>query len=774
MKRLKGKTSSLKDKALFCLPLLVFLPFLGSCDLELPTELKPPRWHTTLNIPLLNKSYPVSDLATSDSLIQISGDSMYIQFGDSLGSVTLGKENFYVPTGGNPFSFSHSQNTIDLPPLQESIGPFQADIPREIIIPDPYNPFSGDSIILKQIWDGVADTIKINDTTTVNIGPSYQREIENYFSSYKLVIDSGSTFRTVVTNNTPGVIDTVQMALLAIRKDGSINFLANHFKRQLQPFTSFDTTTDLSGKFLDSLSIWVINRAIFDTADSNLRVPPGTKPHLSYQSDVNVALKEVRGILKPQSLLDLEDSTPLPTDNRTKIVEGALSFSDPDTNRLNISMENRFPFNVAMRLEFFNIFTPDSVNLSIDTSLVKNRNTSILLDLSGHHIRSKIPGEVLSEMEYTVQVGIAASSDTSVFPIGGGELGSFNGGIVLNDMQFDSLEGIFELMMPVPPTAFEIPQGIAGIGIAEPRMTLSVSNEIDLNLSLGLVLTGQKDTETLQMAVYPELASPAAGNDSAITEIILDHRGMSVSWDGVTQANQNYNEYPTIVDLINMGPDSFLVQPTASVQGQGTLVAGKKLSGRYEVMALFKLMPDTQVFIPLVNNPLAPWDSSTAASIRETAVQGQLNATIYSRFPLAGRMSLLFSDSVIFPENRSAKALSDAGVDTIINDTLHFSDGSYSWVDTLFRIFLPRPEIDSISGAISRVCDTSFISVVNYPAIERLSENKTHYIIPKITLFGSNQAVWIRSSDYVHIQAFIGFTLRSEGIFGNDSSEAEQ
>ena len=513
------------------------------------------------------------------------------------------------------------------------------------------------------------------------------------------------------------------------------------------------------------------DRAIFDTADSNLKVPSGIQPHLSYQSDVNLALKEIRGIVKPQTLISVEDGSSLPTDNRTKIIEGSLSFSDPDTNHMKISVENRFPFNIAMNLIFHNIYTPEGSELFIDTNLVKNQTTYLPLDLSGHHIRSQNRGELLSKMEYTVEIGIAAGNDTSVFPIGSGELGKFTGDIILNDMQFDSLEGIFELMMPVPPTAFEIPQGIAGIGIAEPQMTLSVSNEINLNLNLGLVLTGQKDEKTLQMAVYPRLATPASGNDNAITEIVLDHQGMRVSWDGIFQPEQTYGEYPNIVDLINMGPDSFLVEPTAAVQGQGKLVAGKKISGRYELMALFKLMPDTQVFIPLVNNPLAPWDSSTAASIRETAVQGLLNATIYSRFPLAGRLSLLFSDSVIFPENRNINTLAEAGVDTIINDTLYFSDGSYSWVDTLFRIFLPTPEIDNSTSAISKLCDTSFISVISYDVIERLSENKTHYIIPKITLFGSNQTVWIRSSDYVHIQAFIGFTLRSEGIFGNDSSE---
>ncbi|HDR04365.1 MAG TPA: hypothetical protein ENN84_03870, partial [Candidatus Marinimicrobia bacterium] len=237
-KQQKYRWQIFKENVYYWLPFLIIIPFLGSCDLELPSKLKAPRWHTTLNIPLLNNRYPVSDLASSDSHIQISGDSMFIQFGDSLGTVTLGKENFYVPTCATPFSFSHSLNTIDLPPLSQSIGPYSADIPREIIIPDPYNPMSGDSIILKAIWDSVADTLKINDTTGVNIDASYQSEIEKYFSSYQLVVDTGSTFRTVVTNNTPGVIDTVQMALLLVKKDGSLSFLANHFKRQLQPFST--------------------------------------------------------------------------------------------------------------------------------------------------------------------------------------------------------------------------------------------------------------------------------------------------------------------------------------------------------------------------------------------------------------------------------------------------------------------------------------------------------------------------------------------------------
>ncbi len=753
------------------LPFLVFYFFVSGCDWALPTKLSPPTWNTTLTIPILDKSYPLADLAGgNDSMLQVSGDSMFVTFSDSLQTVTLTRDNFFVSTGAQPLGLSQSMPGFSFPPLQAGPDSLSLPIPSQIIIPDPLS--AGDSIILKDAWNLMADTLSVNDSSSISVPASTTDQISEFFSAYSIVIDDSSNFVTSVTNDTPGIISEIQIALMVRNSDGSSYFLADHSTTNLPAGSSFNQNTDLSGKRLNSLNIVVITRISFAHADTNLIVTPGSKRKLSLTSSLDLRMSEIHGLMNTVPLIDTTSSMILPTTNETQIISGSLADAQPDTNRMEMGFTNNFPLGINLSLEFLNIQDSLGNPLTIDTLIPPSGSLDLTKNLSSMTLASLQAGEVMTEMSYKTRVSIPASTDTAIFPFDGTPMGDFGADIMIHDFQFASLSGIFNLQMPSPPTSISIPQGMTGIGIAEPQMTLTLDNEIGLPIGLDLTMTAKKQNTSLVMKVSPLLNYPQNGADNAETRIILNQDGMFVYWDDILDPAQTYAGSPSLADLINLGPDSFTVKPTASIRGEGNVEAGKKIRGSYSVLALFKILPDTQVFMPNEFTVIEPWDSSLADQILSTAVEGVLNSTVRDRFPLHGRLSMLLSDSTVFPENRKAENLALAGVDSISHDTLYFLDGSTSWVDTMFRIYLPKPDIDPLTGAAQAIVDTNVLSVMTYQTIEKLAENKIHYAIPKITLFGSDQMVWIRTSDFVSVSAYMGFTITSEGFLGGGSSDS--
>gem|GEM_PF-1561563 len=758
---------------ILALPLMLWMLFSGACDGLLPTKLEPPTWNTTLSIPIINKSYPLSDLAGgSDSLLQMQGDSLYIEFSDELQTVTLGRENFFVPAGTDPLTIQEELAGLSFDTLSQTPDPIRIPIPEDLIQPDTANPFSGDSVIYKVLWNGLADTLQLDDSTQLDIPQSSRDEISSFFSGYSIVIDENSSFRSSINNRSPGIIEEYQLALMFRRSDGSSYLLADHHIFNIGVGVSFVEEFDLSGKRIDNLDLYIITRLKLKQTDSDLPASRADANEIVLSTSLNMTMKEVRGVLNERNIVDEQDGRPLPATNETQIIRGVLDIADADTNRIGMSFENNFPMSINLRLEFLNFFDPQGGNMVIDTLIPSAATVGINSNLNGYTLASLNEGRVMEQIAYRTKVDIPATGDTVIFPFDGEPIGDFGADIRINDFQLASLRGIFGLDMPSPPTAVNIPQGMTGIGIAEPKMTLNLENGISLPIELKLHLVAKKLDDTLGMRVAPVLNFPIAPDTSASTSIILDHEGMQVFHNGIEDPDQQYSDYPSLADLINLGPDSFIVNTTAAVQGEGSVAAGRKIRGSYSVLALLKIFPDTQVFIPENRTSIEPWDSSFAEQVLTTAVEGLLNATVISRFPLGGRLGMLLSDSTVFPENRLQENLDRAGVDSIANDTLYFTDGKTSWIDTLFRVHLPSPRLDPLTGAASETADTSFISTMDYQAIQRLAENKRHYTVPKITLYGTDQAAWIRSSDFVTIRAFLGFTLRSDGIFGSSDSDS--
>ncbi|MCK5520684.1 MAG: hypothetical protein KAI81_06200, partial [Candidatus Marinimicrobia bacterium] len=451
----KRNTKYLK---IFAIPLIVLTIFLSACDWALPTKLEIPTWQTTLFVPIINNNYPLSDLAASDdSLIQVQGDSLFIEFSDSLQTVSLSEDNFFVPVGTDPLSIFEEMDGLSFDPL--SVGPdsFSVPIPRDIVLPDTSSP--GDSIIYKDLWNGMADTLKLNDSSGVDIPQSTKDNINEYFSAYSIVIDDESEFSTRVGNNSPGIIETIQIALLITKSDGSTYFLANHLTNNLAAGASDPQTTNLEGKRISNLDITLITRIIFAQTAIDLLVQSGAELNIKIYSSLSMKMKEVRGLIKEIELIDISEVTPLPSTNETKIISGVLAEAEADTNRISMEFSNSFPIGIRLNLEFLNITDSLGNTVVIDALIPANGDTSILQNLNSHTLASLEAGEVMDEMVYNTRVSIPASSDTVTFPFDGSPMGDFNAAIQINDFQLASLSGIFNLEMPSPPTAISMPEG---------------------------------------------------------------------------------------------------------------------------------------------------------------------------------------------------------------------------------------------------------------------------------------------------------------------------
>ena len=110
-------------------------------------------------------------------------------------------------------------------------------------------------------------------------------------------------------------------------------------------------------------------------------------------------------------------------------------------------------------------------------------------------------------------------------------------------------------------------------------------------------------------------------------------------------------------------------------------------------------------------------------------------------------------------------------------------DGSkkiFSYVDTLFKFFLPDPisyydENDSTGypeGMVALPGTGTYPSTIDTNKIFTLTNRFDHYTMPRFHLPGTgDKGVFISTEDYLDISSFITFTLSSDGAFGSAKNE---
>lgn len=748
---------------------LLFLFIFSSCDISLPTKIDPPVWRASLTLPLIYEQYPIIDLE-NDSTFFAEGDTMFLRFGGHLGRVALTERDFVVPVGQN-ISVDEEGQTIAIPPVDEEIEDklTLTDIVGEEI-----------SQIPPDVWnDAAADPIVTYDETH-DFGDEVRAELEQYFTSYALETDEGSYFVTEFKNDLPGPVFVDPVRIEVIRDDMSRYDLVVHAGGTIQPYNTLRDSTDLSGKMIEGTRLNASMAIYLVPVSDTLYTDPVIETGLLYSQKTRMDFKAIHGRTRERVLVDTTLSFELP-ESKTQIEEGVLSITGPDTNEIEMTVLNN-TYNAPIRfgMAFPQIVSPppgeEEAQLP-DTLLTSGLN--VLMDIRGYHVTDDSEDEFITRLNYRYHVTMDAADPAvpgynAVFPLNE-SMGNLHLAFQVKDMRFESLKGQFDMLLPGDEQEMELPEGITGIGIAEPEMTLYVRNRI-LPVKLMMDVSAVKRTETRTMHVEPSLNYPAvAASDSALSIIKFNRQGMSVYWDDETNRVLEDATYPSIADLIDLNPKRFRISTMARVRGEGTIGVGDSLWADYTLEAPFKFLPSNQNYMPKDYTTITAWDSTTAEFIRENAEGAIIYANLTNHLPLHGTFTLLMSDSTIFPLDTLPTTLDSLNIQSLIRNRIVFTTGDTVRLDTLFSVPLPRASVDPVSGVIIAPMDSMVTDTVSAELVTELTRTVNHYVMPRINLITSSDSlIFIRPQDYIGVHAYIGFRVNTgDFIYGEEEENGE-
>ena len=385
------------------------------------------------------------------------------------------------------------------------------------------------------------------------------------------------------------------------------------------------------------------------------------------------------------------------------------------------------------------------------------------------------------------------------------------------------------------------PPEMTGIGF--PGLEFEFEFEYSLNLPLGIninMVGVNPSGEEIKSPLTINLPRPVDYNVSKIksvirwnkigstTDIYAPHDSDEPDTTIITIPDQTSNEV-SIVDFFAAMPLEAVAQVNAKILGNATIRDKPgSIDGAFKLKLPFLVTMNAPAFIPPTGvSELDTMDHEIRNKIRHTLIYSELTTTVENSFPLGGEFAILLSNEPYFPKDITSEALS-AFVDTMANrdslrwnsddelyiidecDLLSPSSGNIyifnimsdstqcvdgvkylvkhedavmdtvvSYVDTLFRVFLPDP--DSIytetnsEGHLGQVAVpgiTSYSSVLDTGRIFLLTDYGLRYIVPRFSFdtTGVEERFFSRY-DAIDIKSFITFRVASTGVLGETEND---
>ena len=227
---------------------------------------------------------------------------------------------------------------------------------------------------------------------------------------------------------------------------------------------------------------------------------------------------------------------------------------------------------------------------------------------------------------------------------------------------------------PLPSAPIEgMPDGFTGFEFYDIIMEIEFYNEIGVPVGLNMEMVGKKldIDDSISVLIETEIGAPYKDNygcnfnetgDTARTFITLnkdyqtteyycsplDFEPSLVIVDTLNSSADGSNS--SIVDLMNFGPEVFNIGGGVVLDGPGNLSPGSEVWGTFTLIAPLAFVFKQPInIIPAEATLMAPMDPGTSESIDSSLVEAALNVTITNSSPLGGKLSLLISNSTIFP-----------------------------------------------------------------------------------------------------------------------------
>lgn len=736
-------TKSIISRKVNQILLLIFVGFLWfilSCNYEPLTPPELPTWYQTINLPLADASFFLSELQdTSNNIYGDSlSDSLFFKFSGALDTTTLTEDIFLVPAVGK----------IEI--RQDFSEISEVDISLDETISNTV--YLSDIIPISFPLDYPFTIETIPHTKLLEEEHSYQVFDKNNIPFFKRVdyitIESGS-FTTRIENMLYVSLDSVLIRMSNI--DGEI--IAESFYDHIPHGQIRENTEDLSGeKLRDSIKVF-LTATIDDT--NNVEIPANTDPYLTISIGIKVEeVESVTGIPEP---IQTDANQSIPPSNNTIIraVIGQTTTDPPDTNLINLDVENTLPLDFRMNIKFLNFYSSEGM-LEIDTDVDSNSTVSESIRLDGDTLRNLDAISIVDSILVTTEVELLPNTDDTLttipFDIGEGEVYV---SVEVTCIKLKEIVGFFNESFSIPSmTISNIPTGFSDVNFGEVILNLHFFNEIQAQTDLLLNLQGfREDVEPVLIEVDESINKATESQPIAESGFGID-----------------------IATIFNMVPDSILISGEAAIPANDTsrLQVGKSFWGIYDIVVPFKIKIEGMTFIPVKSSEMAPMDQETRKRIRDGLVEASIIADVVNDFPISGSVQILFSNYDYFPLD-SAQVDVDSGYQWIDDSLFAETDTGmvYIDIDTLISVTLPLPEELHEDGSVKIPGKLYQVSTIDSLKLEAIMSDETHFIRPRIHFNETDGFVSVKYNDCVQILCMISFIMDTGGLI-NPEEESEQ
>ena len=669
---------------------LYLLIFSLGCDFKSPQKWEAPSWYLPLTLPLVNKVYSFEGIVDSsiiftDSLTNIT----QIVFGDSIPESGIPDSIFYIEM---------STAGLDAPNIgMEEITMEVAggtSIPIAIPIPaeDLFNLFSP---CFPESQLGMVEDLLTSSESLMNgtIEMPFSFESDDSFTIKRLIVTEGS-WEMFVTNNFPlpinvtfdltnaqstlysvdfGKIDpytTTEPDIVEITTTNSadlnilepIEYIANITLLNEGKLCQTTTLEDGWSVQAQAESLIIDFTAIFDkigsvVADINIEAP-STDP-------ITIGIPSMQGI----------------SVTRAKLAE----FTSEYPNQFQLEISNGFIADINMTMNFNNIFNHAIyegvdylTNPLIVPMIIEPGNTlSEIIDISDKFLAYGVDSEQPVDLiEIAYEVDIASGEYTIDVVNDSIKIGmpSINS-IEVTDLRLEYIAAVTEDLgfpdMPSPPIE-GIPDGFSGFEFYDTFINFEFFNEIGVPVGINMELLGSNadGTETISVDLNIEVGAPYKDNYGCTFNSIGDTARTVIKINKDFQTTEYYcspdapepsrtiretissdgSDNTGIVDLMNFAPENINVGGDVIINGKGILAPNSQIWGTFTLIAPLAFIFEQPInIIPAEPTAMEPLEPSTAQQIDSALVEVALNVTVGNNSPLGGSLSLLISDSTIFP-----------------------------------------------------------------------------------------------------------------------------
>ena len=499
----------LGTKLLIGTTVVVMFLTLAQCTIKKPES---PEWITTLTVPLINRTYPMSELVwrMDQEGIEIVGDSIIFSITEEIDTIRLDQSELSVQSIDTSVSQYFGAIDID-PPTISPVTIAYSDISSLVVGVLPPVSFSVD-----------------NDMPPIS----------NFSTAY---ISNGEMY-VVVSNNLGVDLDTIDITLYDIA----------------DPFVPLLIT---SQSFLSGISNGSTDSILIDLDDKTI----------SNSLRITVSCYTPGGVILSADDKSISTAVnfagPLVVWSATNADAPAISLSD--TTRIQLGedgetdiIQNTTLTNGNLQLTIINntqvtgtlsITLPDLVDnslpLSVQQILAPSDSQTVNLDLSTYELT---PSDLTAPQELEAIVSVLTVADR----VDINQNQFFSISVSLNGLTFDEVTGVFAATRAtIEPTTqdLDVPQGFEGFELSTAVLTLSIENGVQLPGSLNIHLVGSNGQE------FDVAGLIAAGtSDSSITSFIvndqaaafltpvpeqIDITGTAVFGDGQTVSTITTNDF---------------------------------------------------------------------------------------------------------------------------------------------------------------------------------------------------------------------------------------